>query len=293
MDNPNYSITTQYPVNDPHAPRMRDLLSQQMMTLDPMLVRPKMFDVYLYTISKREFTVNRPPLFRSLIIPACAKGERYRLVRAIPHPFPQPDVSPENGEPIVHYHDAKLVAQDICNPDNLSLDQDAYMKVTVDTRLGMGVNLSRQGVFWSLNNPPSEEELAAAEKRREAYYRMIFDQANGLAASDPRGLQDALTIDHHMAAEYFGRESSWHQVLKPMAECPNCGDNVKPGVAFHKSSVTGDICIIDRARAKAAGVAVDEEPEEATAVEAAGEPQPVKRGPGRPRKTELHGGAGS
>ena len=46
--------------------------------------------------------------------------------------------------------------------------------------------------------------------------------------------------------------------------CPNCGDVVKAGIAFHKSSA-GVLCIIDKKRADEAG---------------------VSRGPGRPRKSD-------
>src|SRR5579872_1493028 len=288
MAEPNFAIINQHPVNDPNAPMMRDMVNEGIGHLDPMLIRPTQYLVYLYTVSRREFTIYRPPLIHSLIITACPTGERYRLVRGLPHPFAQPDINPSNGEPIIYYHDARFVAQDICNPDNLSLDQDSYLKASGDRALGSGVNLSEQGVFWSLNNPPKEEEIAAAEKRRDIYYKRLIDQANSLAASDPKALHDILNQDYHLAAEHFGLDTSWHQVLKPMAECPNCGDKIKPGVAFHNSSVTGMLCIIDRERAKAAGVRV---PENSPITET--EFAPVKRGPGRPRKTELQGEPGS
>jgi hypothetical protein len=280
-----HSVSRQYDVNDLNAPRMRDMVLDGPALWDPSMTRPPEYYVYLYTISKREFTVYRAPLIRSLIIPACGPTERYRLVTRLSQPFPQPDTDPKNGDVIVHdrgkSHDARYIAQDICNPDNMTLDQNAYVGMNDRLVSGYGTNLSAQGVFWSLSNPPAEEEIKAAERRREIYYGKLWEQANMLAAADPKALAVALTQDHHMAAEYFGREASWHQILRPMADCPNCGEKIKPGIAFHKNQELGIICVIDPGRARAAGVLVG------TATVSKEEPvteAPVKRGPGRPRK---------
>lgn len=272
---------------------MRDMMMDGPGVWDPSMSRPPEYYIYLYTISKREFTVLRAPLIRSLIIPACLPTERFRLVTRLSQPFPQPDINPVNGDVIVHdrgkSHDARYIAQDICNPDNLTLDQDAYIGMSDRFVSGYGTNLSAQGVFWSLSNPPSEEEIKAAERRREIYYGKLWEQANMLSASDPKALAVALTQDHHMAAEYFGRETSWHQVLRPMADCPNCGEKIRPGIAFHKNQELGVICIIDPERAAKAGVKIPVAEPSAFEAEQFDKPQqPVKRGPGRPRKDDPY-----
>lgn len=287
MAEPTYTITRQHDLNDPNAPRMRDLAMDSPAIWDPSMSRREEYRVYLYTISKREFTVCRPPLIRTLLIPACGPAERFRLVTSLPQPFGQPDINPVNGDFIIYdrgrSHDAQYVAQDICNPDNPSLDQDAYARMPDRFLTGYGTNLSAQGVFWSLNNPPEEKEIKAAEKRRETYYHQLWEQANTLASIDPKTLAATLTQDYHMAAEYFGRETSWHQVLRPMADCPNCGEKIKPGIAFHKSQELGIICIIDPVRARAAGVSVPEPVQVSADEREEIEPSSAKRGPGRPR----------
>ena len=47
-------------------------------------------------------------------------------------------------------------------------------------------------------------------------------------------------------------KADWHQKREVLAKCPNCGDDVAPGIAFHKSSV-GILCVIDPEKAFKAG----------------------------------------
>ena len=69
--------------------------------------------------------------------------------------------------------------------------------------------------------------------------------------SNPRQLQEILILDHHMAAEMFGIDVEWHRVMTPKIECPQCGEKIKDGVAFHFTN--GTRCILDYERAYLAG----------------------------------------
>jgi len=209
--------------------------------------------VYIFTVSKRAFLIRQPTLFPRLSVPACSSDEHYKLVAKIPHPFQELDITDGGAGQIINRgHDARQVAMSLVNPNNLTLDQDAA--VAPGSVTGIGNNLSVQGVFWTLNEVPTEEELVKAEKRREVYYRSLLNKARALEVSNPKGLEDELNQDYRMAADYFGEEFSWHKRHTARATCPNCGESITPGIAYHKNKELDMLCIIDRARAEAAGI---------------------------------------
>ena len=206
--------------------------------------------IYIYTVSDKTFTVQQPPLISNLILNARAKGERCSLAATLPSPFNQIDREGGVGDLITRAHIGERVAMSIVNPNNPSLDQDAVL--AAQSILGLGVDLNAQGIFWSRNNPPTEEEIAAAEKRREKYYRGLIERARTLEIANPRELESLINEDYHLAAEFFGVETTWHRRMVKFVECPNCGEQIKPGVAYHKN---GDlVCIVDPVRAKSAGI---------------------------------------
>ena len=130
-----------------------------------------------------------------------------------------------------------------------------------------------------MNLVPTDAEIKAADSRREAYYRQCFAEANELSRSNPRKLADVLTQDHHLAAEMFGQETTWHINVKAKMDCPKCGEKINEGVSHH--FVQGHPCILDWESAWLAGVIKKEDV-----------PEPMqwwhdeKRGPGRPRKVQ-------
>jgi hypothetical protein len=240
---------------------------------NPDFMRPMLYKVHIYSVSERRqpgkpsvaFEVSRPGLNISLLtIRPKEKADAYIKVAMIPHPWPMPYVDQMSGE--VKYSDVpgQRAAMDICNPNNRTLDQDVYIDPA--QVIGDGDNLNQRGVFWSLNDPPTEEEVSKAVQRMEAYYQGLLDRAAAMEMSDKAGLEEALrqNPDYGVAAEYFGREFSWHRKYvreAVLVECPNCGEKMKHGAAFHKSEALGVICVNDWDRAIAAGVKkADERP---------------------------------
>jgi hypothetical protein len=225
--------------------------------LDPELTRKPEYMVYVYSVvdprpDGYHLLRNAPPLVRNLRIAELKPGEQYALVTTLAHPVNQPDVD-VNDQRVNHAHNAQRVAQDIVNPENISLNQDAA--IAADRSFTEGNDFGKLGVFWSLNNPPTDEEVAKAIKRKEAFYRKRLDQARALEASSPKDLYAFLTPTDHVAADYFGEEFTWHKVSRKPESCPNCGEPVKSGVAFHASAALGGVlCIIDWKRAVEAGV---------------------------------------
>ena len=240
----------------PDAPQSQSMASQHKIpeVFDPNMYREPEYFVYVYTVSDREFVVAQPPLFPRLLVRAKKPDERCSLVVKIPSPFQQIDREGAIGDLIVRGHVAEHVAASLVNPNNPSLNQDAV--VPDGSVLGLGVDLTCQGVFWSRNNPPTIDEIVKAEKRREHYYSILMEKARTLEISNPRELENLIHQDYHMAAEYFGEETSWHKKMKRKAECPLCGEQIQPGIAAHKNSL-GTICILDEERAKKMGLTKD------------------------------------
>jgi hypothetical protein len=228
--------------------------------LDPDQMRRPEYTVYLHSISKRSFEQPHP-IFRNVIIPACPKEKRYITFMRINHPVQIPTVNPDNvsGPPIIRIENAKRAALCVCNPSYVSSDLSAQDNPPPDwAQIASGeCNLTRQGVFASMNEVPTEDELKKAEDRRLAYYKFRFEEANGLLRSDPKKLQEVLSLDHHMAAEMFGQDVDWHRVTTPKIECPNCGEKIKEGIAFHYSN--GARCVLDWERAYLAGAVKKED----------------------------------
>ena len=215
---------------------------------DYLYSRKPDFWVYLYNVSEQSFDVFRPPLFANIHIPGRTRGEVYVTAARLPSPLLAPQGSVDTDEISTQLLDTRRVLMDVCNPDNLSLDQNSVIAKPTN----IGNNLSQRGVFWSLNNPPTEEEIKAATLRMEKHFNTVLEKMKALETSDPKGLLEALSPEAHTAADYFGVETSWHgRRSKPM-DCPQCGERIKQGVAFHKTD-EGGLCVLDWARTVKAG----------------------------------------
>ena len=206
------------------------------------------FYVYLYNVSEQSFDVFRPPLFANIHIPGRKRGEDYARVARFPSPLLAPQGSVDSDEISTNVMDTRRVVMDICNPDNLGFDQNTVIAKPSN----IGNNLSAKGVFWSLNETPTKEEVDAAVKRMEGYYNKVMEKMKALETSDPKGLLDMLGPEAHSAADYFGIETSWHGKRSRPMDCPNCGERIKSGVAFHKSE-EGSLCVINWVRTVKAG----------------------------------------
>ena len=222
--------------------------------LDPDEMRQPQYTVYLHTISKRAHEQPNP-VYGNVIVPACPKDKRYLTFMSITHPVAQWTVDPDNvsGPLKPKYCNATGLALSICNTSYVGTDLGVQDAIPPDwAQISSGeCNLTRQGVFASMNEVPTDIELQKAEARRLAYYKFRFEEANGLLRSNPRQLQEILILDHHMAAEMFGVDVEWHRVMTPKVECPQCGEKIKEGIAFHYTN--GQRCVLDFERAYLAG----------------------------------------
>lgn len=204
--------------------------------------------VYIFNISTQAFDVFRPPILKALKITGKQKGQEYAKCARFPKPLLVPQGSIDTNEITTQLMDTRRFVMDIINPDNISLDQDAI----ISNPTNVGNDLGKKGVFWSENEVPTEKELKAAKDRMERYYNTLLEKAKAVEASQPGALPDTITPEHHAAADYYGIETSWHQRRSEPTDCPNCGERIKKGIAFHRNS-DGLMCVIDWRRAVASG----------------------------------------
>ena len=232
--------------------------------------------IYIFSVAKRSFDI-RHPLFPRLTLKGCEDGERYVKAAMFGDPIPQASPDQERGGTRIDDNDGWITAIDMLNPGNFTLDPYAGASNPNFFANTNGTNLISEGVWPSLNEVPTEAEIRRAEEARDKHYRYLTGEAKRLANVSKKQLDEFLQRypDTHMAMASLKLKADWTTFAEVTAECPNCGDTIKPGLAFHQSSV-GFLCILDATRALAAGAITKERFEELTGGE--------RRGPGRPRK---------
>jgi hypothetical protein len=138
-------------------------------------------------------------------VPACAKGEPFSLL---------------------------LITS---RGDALDLGDNRRFPFTISAREiaeDLLQDLHDHGVFVCAGARPSPDELAAATARRDAYYHRLVGEGDTMWA---RGHSFREISDlHRRAAISLGVERDWAYVPLRMADCPACGEKVKPGVAVCK-----------------------------------------------------------
>jgi hypothetical protein len=246
--------------------------------------------VYIYNLSEVNvgddvsFVVSRPPLMKEFKIKRRMPGTEYTLATKLPQPLLIPKGNVDSNEVDMVPQDVRRFAMDIINPDNLGIDQEAFIDPSRIT--GQGNNLGNKGVFWSLNGPgatmggerthvvvgrdripvfeaPTAAEVKAARERMEKQYKKALEEADAVQISQPADLGKFLTPEHHAACEYFGEDRSWHGKRTKTDFCPICGEKMRYGASFHKTE-EGVLCVNNWDGAVKAGVKTRAQAFEAT-----------------------------
>lgn len=202
------------------------------------------YEIYIYNTLDREYVINQPPLFPALKIPKCPKGEKFSWT-VIPSFVNEPYERPNTTERYYKRVDGRKCATSLLNPA-------AFPGIRWESQLQnweqfdqSGNNLNAYGVFWSLTRPDDEEKLAEEIKlftdRTKVTMQALVSQAEVIAASGKLGDISPLM---HFAMDYFGKQAPWHMNSEHKVSCPNCGELVNEGIAYHKNSM-GEKCIID------------------------------------------------
>lgn len=222
---------------------------------DPNLNRAPDYLIYIFSIARKAFIIHRPPQFAVITFAACPKNREYIKVAVIPNVVNYRWIDSASGETRTLGEAGERVATDFLNPNNLGVDIWAQADEQINWIDGGSDDLTRRGLFWSRNEQPFPIELERCRARMENHYKLLIAQADDLVQN---GERKSLTPEHHLAAEYFKIKTAWHSIAELQRNCPNCGEQIGDGIAFHRNSM-GMICVIDWKRAIEAGVKTRED----------------------------------
>ena len=134
----------------------------------------------------------------------------------------------------------RLTAQEIA--------EDLVREINGDSGEG-----SYHGVFVAAGPEPTNEELADARKKLDEFHRRLVEAAD-LEWERSHNMMFITDLERRAARE-LGLEKPWLYDPKPMADCPACGEKIRPGVAVCRTCGA----ILDREKAAKFGLAEREE----------------------------------
>ena len=243
-----------------HPDTQREMRAANPSNFAPRLPRIRKPDghIYIFSVARRHFPKTSSPYFKQPFR-GCVQGERYVLCGSIPDPpfLVGPDEA--NGGTRLYDEpgdDAGMrVAIDLLNPNNPTNDPYWADAGSLGAFFGTSANsnLIAQGLFPSRTNPPAEKEIQRAEEVRDTRFQKLVTEALRLETFDQKALQAFIqdNPDVHPAMDALGLEAAWHKTHDLKMTCPNCGDKVVAGIAFHMFE--GALCVIDWQRAVMAG----------------------------------------
>jgi hypothetical protein len=126
---------------------------------------------------------------------------------------------------------AREIAEDLCREINSDAGENSFL-----------------GVFVCAGSAPTEDELRSARTRLEEFYRAL------VATADREWERSHSFLFIHdlqrRAAGHLGLNKEWYYQARETAECPGCGERVKPNVAVCKTCGA----ILDREKALTLGL---------------------------------------
>jgi hypothetical protein len=177
-------------------------------------------------ITEQTYTAHRT--YGTFQVAGRAAGEEYALTRVAPRTAVM-DYGDKRILPLAIT--AREIAEDLCREVNSDAGEKSFL-----------------GVFVCAGNIPTEDELQSARSRLEEFYRAL------VAAADREWERSHSFLFIHdaqrRAAGHLGLNKEWYYQARETAECPGCGERVKPGVAVCKTCGA----ILDREKALALGL---------------------------------------
>lgn len=148
---------------------------------------------------------------------------------------------------------------------------------------GEGNDLSEWGVFVADGAAPTKEELRQARERLARKCADLVAQADRLALSGNKGLEQINHL-HRRAAAHLKQRRAWAQLPEMMIECPGCGEPIPPRTVRH----TACGAVIDRHRAWALGMLTAPEVAAMQAADRGEEPPAEAQPDNRPESRQLN-----
>jgi hypothetical protein len=191
---------------------MRDSLNYTPDNAAPHYAPP--YKIYIFNLLAIPWVVPKGSS-GTFTIPACDPGEPYSKPMILPSVVM--DSYFIESELKTHSVSGEFMAQDIIHP-------------TIGGNWSFGQNLDDLGCFWTRNEVPTEKELAAARLKMENTGRKLLTMATTIETS---GKLDDISPLMRIFASYFGEDRSWNRIYKKLADCPGCGEPVKPNIIKH------------------------------------------------------------
>jgi hypothetical protein len=208
--------------------------------------------IYVYNLLSKEHFVQQPPLFPNFHIPLCPKGQKFSFT-VLPAFVREPYVKFGTFERYYKRLDGRKAAASLLNPScfpGVSWEAQLQKWDNAGWQDQFGNNLNNFGVWWSLTKPTDvvklEREIQIFKAQCTKTMEQFVKQAELLATQGPKGLEQ-ITPWMHFAMDYFGKQAAWHMASYHMIACPNCGETVMEGIAYHRNAF-GERCVIDPVR---------------------------------------------
>jgi hypothetical protein len=259
-------------MNTPKARKQSEIWEREtngdfIFTGDANLRHVPEFYVGIWNVSDIEQKIERPWVSpgasrKCIIIPAKLEGERYSRPFLIPDILQEPVYKAGSSEVGVRGVDGKFLAQDALNPEDMRGSWKTVRPTAEAALYNEGTNLYHLGLFWEIagptgENPPSEDAVRTAEKRLEATYNRLVQQANLLFMQGAKGQIEIGSLHRH-AANYLRVNVPWNQQFERQNQCPSCG-RALPVTAPRCAGPNGCGHVFNWEQALATGVATLEE----------------------------------
>ncbi len=218
------------------------IASQQKRSRDIRLHEGMVKSLKLPTISI--FNVSKTPYFnrigagRGYTIPACEPGERYSEALKIPAlVYSEKDIADGNNTMGTIPNPGIAGVLDINGEDTHVIGIANDILGTHSSSPGLGItttNLEWMGCFATMNEVPTEAELADANYKRRQRLELIYAQGAEL-------VQHGATIStgdralYNETAEELGRKRFFGSVEHTKGKCPECLEDINEGAMFCKN----------------------------------------------------------
>lgn len=217
--------------------------------------------IYVYNLLAKEHVVEQPPNFPRFVIPACEEGMKFS-VTTLPAYVNNKFNKPGTTEYRTEREDGRRYATCLLNPGAFPVTDVRAQLLEYKSLDQTGNNLNVFGVFWSLTRPDDP----ALEKEIKLFTDRCTKTMNGLVKEAEKhnaaGKRERISPWMHFAMDYLGLQAPWHMSNERHMACPNCGESVRDGIAYHKNSM-GDRCIIDIGRYATLGLPMPSEVDDA------------------------------
>lgn len=171
--------------------------------------------IYIFNVSDQRYIRHMGGLGPYTIL-GCEPGERYSQPTKVPRIVQEP------------------VPVDI---RKMEIRENSGLEVVLNV-IGIAAHqpraqgLDKVGVFWSLQNPPLEEEIIAAENMRAENDHEMVRQADEFHNAGPI-MHVNITSQHRASLTRTNQKRPWGVDSINMEICPGCQSSINPGVVVH------------------------------------------------------------